>query len=525
MLMKTKKMRRDVISVGVVFCLMGFLFAMPSLAAQKAPKGEVVIAVPEAFMMTGGDMHTSTGAPMFNFGHALYDTLVRRNPDGRLGAALAKSWDVAKDGMSIKFTLNERAKFHNGEPVTAKDVKFSYERAMRPELKFFRPGELRRNIDRIEVIDDRHLVFHFKVPFPGFLEAAAYFVAIVPQAYIEKVGDAEFAKHPIGAGPFKWVDYQQDVFANLEAVPDHYRQVPSVKKLHYKFRVDPATLMAMFKAGEADLIRVPVSNLPELKNDPKLKVAWSKFCYGWSLLFCDEAFPNEPSPFHDIRVRRAASYAINRKAICEKLLYGSSEPWGDIYSPTHLGHDPKIKPDPYDPEKAKALLKEAGYANGFDTTFSFGGGLLGERLETQAMAADLARVGIRAKLVELEGGTYIANVKEKKFRGLIRGPIPIYMGQSQPGITLEGIFSSENIWSYVVPPEIEAAWKKLSGMVDEKVIAAQAKDISRLCREATIRPLLWVSHQPWGLSQKIKSYKPIPGWMFIGGLEYLELKE
>jgi peptide/nickel transport system substrate-binding protein len=512
----------QILCVGTMFCLMGFLFAVPCLA-QKAPKGEAVIATDEPFVMTGGDPHTVQGAGSLPISYSLYDGLIRKNPDGRVVPALAKSWEVSKDGMSIKFSLDERAKFHHGEPVTAQDVKFSIERAMKPELKYHRAAELKRNIDRIEVTDDHHLTIYFKSPFMGFFEWVGPLHGIVPKAYVEKVGDAGFAKHPIGAGPYKWVDYQQDVFANFEAVPDHYRKVPEVKTLHLKFRVDPPTLMAMFRAGEADLLRIPVANLLEIKNDPKLKVVWSKFCYVYNLIFCDLAFPNEPSPFHDIRVRQAVSYAINRKAICEKVLNGAFQPWGDIYGPSHLGYDPNIKPTPYDPEKAKALLKEAGYPNGFDTTFN--SGFVGDKVEIQAMAADLARVGIRAKIVDLEFGTYVRNWREKKFRGLGRPILPIWFGEKQPASSLESIISSGHLWTYHVTPEIENAWNKLNVMVDGKAIAAQAKEVSRIYRESAIRSMLWVSHTPFGLSQKVKSYKPIPGWMWACGLEFLELKD
>jgi peptide/nickel transport system substrate-binding protein len=501
---------------------MGFLFVVPCLA-QKAPKGEVVIAIDEPFVMTGGDPHTAQGGGFINLCYAIYDGLVRRNADGHYAPALAKSWEVAKDGMNIKFKLNERARFHNGAPVTAEDVKFSYERAMRPELKYSRASELRANIDRIEVIDDHHIVFYFKSPFLSFFEWAGHLHGIIPKAYAEKVGDAEFAKHPIGAGPFRWVDYQQDVFVNLEAVPDHYRQVPSVKTVRWKFRVDPATIVAMSKAGEADMIRVPISNFPEFKNDPKLRIEWSKFYYGFSLVFCDLAFPNEPSPFHDKRVRQAASYAINRKTICEKLLNGTAEPWGDILAPFQPGFDPMIKPTPYDPEKAKALLKEAGYPNGFDTTFNYG--FLGDKVEAQAMAADLARVGIRAKLVELEFGTYMRNFVEKKFRGLTRATISFWLGQIQPAAALQVFASSGYPWHYYLTPEIENAWKKLNALVDEKAIAAQAKEVSRIYRESEIRSTLWASHLPYALSQRVKFYKPMPGWLWTVNLEYLELKD
>jgi peptide/nickel transport system substrate-binding protein len=506
----------------ILFCMMGFLLAAPC-SAQKAPKGEAVIAIDEPFGMTGGDLHTAPVSGHLNLSYAIHDSLLRRNPDGRVGPALAKSWEMAKDGRSIKFTLNERAKFHNGEPVTAQDVKFSFERVMKPGMRYHRAGELKRNLDRIEIVDDHHLTFYFKSPFLAFFEYAGPILAIVPKAYVEKVGDAEFAKHPIGAGPFRWMDGQQDVFVDLEAVPDHYRKVPAVKTVHIKFRVDPATLLAMFKAGEADVVKIPVSNFQEVKNDPRLRIVWSKFYYGFNLLFCDLAFPNEPSPFHDIRVRKAASLAINRKAITEKVLHGAAEPWGDIYCPNQAGFDPTIKPTPYDPEKAKALLKEAGYPNGFDTTFTYG--FLGDKLEAQAMAADLARVGIRAKLVELDHGAFAMNLQQKKFHGLVRSTMAYWYGQRQPAAPLDALVSSEHLWTYYVTPEVEAEWAKLNVMYEDKAIAAQARKISRMYREAEIRSVLWAEHYPIGLSQRVKSYTPVPGWMWIVNLEYLELKD
>jgi ABC-type transport system substrate-binding protein len=162
MFTEKRKAMWQILSIGALFCLMGFLFVMPC-SAQKAPKGEANIVTDESFMMTGGDCHTGGSSGFLTIVYALHEGLIRRNTDGNVVPALAKSWEMAKNGMSIKFTLNERAKFHNGEPVTANDVKFSYERGMRPELKYVRGGELKRYIDRIQV---------FQSAFSGILRMA-----------------------------------------------------------------------------------------------------------------------------------------------------------------------------------------------------------------------------------------------------------------------------------------------------------------------------------------------------------------
>jgi peptide/nickel transport system substrate-binding protein len=520
MLTKTNKKIWQILWLGTLFCFIGILFAIPC-SAQNAPKGEATILFFSTFQMNGGDCHTSIAGSAVQISNLIYDGLVKKNPDGHIVPALAKSWKIAKDGLTIKFTINERAKFHNGEPVTAEDVKFSIERAMRPELKYRGRGELINKIDRIEVTDKHNLTVYFKAPCPAFMELSYQHLGIVPKAYVEKVGDAEFAKHPIGAGPFKWIDYQQDVFINVEAVPDHYRQVPHVKIIHGKFLSEVSTVKAMLMSGEADVAQLPGTSFVEVQNDPKFKVVWAKFAKCASLLFFDLAYPQRPSPFHDVRVRRATSLAINRKAICENVLQGAADPWVDIIAPYQLGYSPDLKPNPYDPEKAKALLKEAGYPNGFDTIFNLG--YSQDKLEVQAMAADLAKVGIRAKLIEFESLVYVRNAQEKKFQGLGRFPNPFWAGYSHPAVALESFLSLGTFWSYFVTPQVDAAWKKLSVQTDEKGIAAQAKETSRVWRESEIGYLLWAIHQPFGLSPRVKSYQPTPGNQCPVGLEFLEL--
>ena len=202
-------------------------------------------------------------------------------------------------------------------------------------------------------MDDHHLTVYFKSPYPAFFEWSTQDLGIVPKAYVEKVGDAEFAKHPIGAGPFKWVDYQQDVFVKAEAVEDHYRKVPAVKTVQFKFSVDPATLMAMFKAGEADVVQLPIANIPEVKNDPKLKVVWSKFVMRPSLIFCDLAFPNEPSPFmmygFDEPLPMPSTGRRSARRSCMALLSHG----GIYFAPYQPGCDPNIKPIPMIRKKPK----------------------------------------------------------------------------------------------------------------------------------------------------------------------------
>jgi peptide/nickel transport system substrate-binding protein len=202
-----RRMRKVFWSV-ILTCLLGLIFVIPCSAQKTVPKGEVTIVVQEVFSETGGDPHTSIGAGSMNISNLIHESLVRRSEEGRYVPALAKSWQFSKDGLNVTFTLNERAKFHDGTPVTANDIKFSIERAMKPELKYVKGGSMRQYVDKVEAVDNQHVTVYFKSPYPALLEWCSQHLSIIPKAYVEKVGNTEFAKHPIGAGPFKWVDGQ-----------------------------------------------------------------------------------------------------------------------------------------------------------------------------------------------------------------------------------------------------------------------------------------------------------------------------
>ncbi len=191
----------------------------------------------------------------------------------------------------------------------------------------------------------------------------------------------------------------------------------------------------------------------------------SKYTYLRTLAFYDLAFPEEKSPFLDLRVRQAAAYAIDYKGITQNVMHGTGEPYGDILPPYATGYDPSIKPWPYDPEKAKALLKEAGYPNGFDTMITSDEPV---KDETVAIAASLAKVGIRAKVNIPEHGIWTREIHEKKLRGLGSHPGPWWSGYSHPGLALDSHLGETSPWVFYNKPEIAKDVSKLLLMTDEK---------------------------------------------------------
>jgi len=278
---------------GVLVCFIIFIFAAPG-AAKTVPKGKATIVVSTSFEMTGGDCHTNTGATGTTITSFLYDGLACKHPDGKLYPAIAKSWKIDTNWKNITCILDERATFADGTPVTAADVKFSIERAQRPELKFVFGGELRRYVEKVEIVNDHKVIIHLKNPYPAFMDRTAKILGVVPKAYVEKLGDAEFAKNPMGPGPYKFVKFKQDVFFDVVARDDHYRKIAHVKELHYMSVPEAQTRLAMLQTGEGDVVGIQAQHIPIVKKNPKLQLGWSKYTYLRNINFYACEFPDEP---------------------------------------------------------------------------------------------------------------------------------------------------------------------------------------------------------------------------------------
>jgi peptide/nickel transport system substrate-binding protein len=373
----------------------------------------------------------------------------------------------------------------------------------------------------VEVVDPETVRVYFKRPYVGFFTALARYIAIIPKHYVEKVGDEEFAQKPIGAGPFKCLDIKQDVHLKAEAVADHYRKPPNVKKFNELHVAESPTRYAMLKAGEADVSWADPPTFLTIKEDPTLTIVWSKYTYLRTLAFYDLAFPDEPSPLHDLRVRQAVAYAIDYEGITEGVEHGAAEPFGDIVAPYTVGYNPSIEPHPYDPEKARALLKEAGYPNGFDTTITADPPV---KDTCEAIAASLEQVGIRAKVNIPEHGSWNRMIREKKLRGLGSHPGPWWSGYVHPNLALASNLGKTSDWVYYVPPDIADAVDELGNMTDEKEMIPIVREISKKYREQLVRANLWAHHIPYVLGPRVKYWENPPGHIFSSRFEFLELK-
>ncbi len=383
-------------------------------AAAQAPAGEAVIAWHVTIAPAWFDPSTAPpNITPFGMLYALHDGLVRPLPGQKVGNSLAESWTESADGLIYEFKIRAGARFHNGEPVTADDAKFSFER-----YKGAGATELQARVRQVDAVDARTLRIQLKEPWPDFMTfygtSATAAGLVVPRKYVQQVGDDGFRRHPIGAGPYKFVSHAPGVEVVLEAFPGYWRRVPSVKRLVMKSVPEGTTRVAMLKKQEADIaFALDGEDAENVRRDPKLQLVPSKHASIYWIEFAEQW--DARSPWHDRRMRLALNLALDRKAINEATCLGFCPPTANIV-PRVMDFALQTSPVPYDPGKARQLLAEAGYPNGIDA---------GDFVPTppffataEAAVNYMTAVGIRVRLRTLERATFYAAWREKKLRGL-----------------------------------------------------------------------------------------------------------
>src|SRR6058998_1698647 len=268
--------------------VIAILAAVPA-AAQPAPAGEAVMAWHVTIAPSWFD--PSTAPPQFTpFGilYALHDALVRPLPGQKMGPSLAESWTESSDGLSYEFRLRRGLKFHNGDAVTAEDVKFSFER-----YKGAGARELSARVRQVNIVDPLTVRFVLKEPWPDFMTfygtTATAAGIVVPKKYLTQVGDDGFRKQPIGAGPYRFVSHTPGVEVVLEANPGYWRRVPTVKRLVMKSVPEGTTRVAMLKKGEADMSYVlDGPEAEDVKRDPRLTLVATRHASIFWIEFADQ---------------------------------------------------------------------------------------------------------------------------------------------------------------------------------------------------------------------------------------------
>jgi peptide/nickel transport system substrate-binding protein len=488
------------------------------IAASK-PEGELTYAMHVTLAPAWFDPGLNTGIispKMVQYG--LHDALFKPMPEGRMTPSLAESYTESPDKLVYEFKLRPGITFHNGQPITAEDVKFTFER-----YKGAAATLLKEKVKAVEVVDEQRIRFRLHQPWPDFLlfyaTPASGAAWIVPKKYIDQVGDDGYKEHPIGAGPYKFVSHKPGVELVLEAFEAYWRKVPRIKRIIMKVAPDESTRLAMLKNGEADIAYLMVGAIgEEVKRDPRLRLIPSGGQSVQWICLHDEADPK--SPWHDARVRLAANYAIDKQAISDIESYGVAPVMGSII-PKEFEFALAVEPYPHDPQKAKQLLKEAGYPNGFDA----GEFITTVQYSAPAEAAQnyLAAVGIRARIRTMERAAWLTAWKEKKIHGMG------FCGAGGFGnavTRIENYFISSGTYAYVNHPDIDELYRKQDVETDVTKREAMLHDIQRLAYErALFVPLYaWVWHTGVGPRMEDPSLGKIALFYYTGPWEDMRLK-
>ena len=432
--------------------------------ARVEPKGRVLYAFHTSLSPAWLDPQENPAViTPYVFQYAMHDAMVKHLPGQPFAPSLAESYQIADDQKSATFKLRPGVKFHNGDPVTPEDVKYTFEKYRGANAKI-----LKDKVDRIETPDAQTVRFVFKEPFLDFLilygSPASGAGWIVPKKYYEEVGPDAFKQKPIGAGPYKFVRQISGNEIEFEAVPDYWRKTPAVKTLIIRGVAEEATRVAALQSGEVDVMNQVTGPLIDtVKSDPNLTLAPVLGSPFWLEM---PGLEKPDNPFNNVKVRQAMSLAIDRDAINQAESQGLSIPLGN-WIPNNWPGAIEWPVFPHDLARARQLMAEAGYPNGFEVeqvTPLPPYNSLAERVISQ-----IREIGIRAKLNIMERAAFNQKMTEgpEAFKGMIVN-ISGAPGDAASRIRAFAICPPKGSTSRTCVPEIDEKFERYEKSADPR---------------------------------------------------------
>jgi len=487
---------------GVVFWL-----AVACLVPAPALLGATQITVDDTADISSGDPRLGGFQTDFDTTLQMCDALVTFDANSKVVPQLARSWKVPNP-TTYEFTLRP-AKFQDGTPVTAEDVKATMDRILDPAFKStILAPDFEPVVKSTEVIDAQTVRFNLKIPYPAFLNRLVY-IFPVSQRAVRELGDQEFAHHPICAGPYKLAEWVPDDHRVLDAFDGYWGGRPKVDRIVIKPVPAGATRVAALQAREVDLaVSIPPDLLESVRRDPRLKLIENNS--GRRILFFLNTYAK---PFNDKRVRQAVNYAVDWSAIIKSLMGGLGNPLPGIAGHYVFGYTP-VRGYEYNPVKTKQLLAEAGYANGFDLILETPNGhYFQDREISQAVAGYLRNVGINATVNVYEWGQYAGRKRERKFAMGLWASLPNYRDFDDLGFNLEPTRAS----SFYDNPEVNRLFEEGRSENDaakRKVIYGQLTNVIEADAPILFGPEIV---QAYGMSAQLR-WQPWPGSDMLFGL-------
>jgi peptide/nickel transport system substrate-binding protein len=439
---KKSKVGVGMIMIGMALLLISLLLFPKETRAEPKPKGTLRVALAtlaqEGFLSDLGNVNQSHVFSLV-YDHLFYND--EKTQPSKPIPGLAKRFEMSKDAMSYTLYLREGIPWQDtkkwGE-VTAEDVKYTFERAMAKGSLTSKASLFRKTIKSMEVVDRHTLTLHLKKPAPEFwvfmTQGTATWLPILCKKYIETLGAEKTQFKPIGSGPYRLVDHKPGDSMKFEAFDKHWRVVPEFKNIIVQIVPEESTRVAMLKSGETDIAPVTIQTLADLQKQkgitaepwPGGYTIW--LCFGGMITPKDKGYKggkgyieghHRTDPWKDKRVRQAMNLAIDREGIIKAIYKGVAR---SLPINFRLPGWDKLPPFPYDPEKAKQLLAEAGYPNGFDFTVlavpDFVPAVKHPQV-VQIAVANWEAIGLRPKIKPMDKASMIAMTRARKDVGII----------------------------------------------------------------------------------------------------------
>lgn len=470
------------------------LLILTTVVAASSALGQTVTIAVKAEPNTL-DPHKVVGRQSEAFLANIFDGLTARDADGTLVPGLAESWEQVGD-TTWRFHLRHGVSFQNGEPFDSESVRFTLERAGNPDSPATTWSQI-NTITGVDVVDAYTVDIHTVSPdvlLPARL--AELFGPMLPPVYTVEAGD-DFGTHPVGTGPFvlkEWVKNERLVLAANE---DYWRGAPSVKEIVVRPIAEDATRVSALIAGEVDLIEgLPHVMVDLIDSRPDLRVervSASRVFY----ISIDASV----KPLDDVRVRQALNYAIDRQAIIDRLFGGLGRPAATIISAQAFGFDPSVEPYPYDPVKAKELLAEAGYPNGFSIEFDYFSGSVADHYAlSQAVAGYWTQIGI-----DVKENAYELGVFQEKRGANQAAPLYVYsLGDVflEPFWLVEWLAAGDMSRRYS-DPEVNDLVKEIRSTFDADRRVELYSEVQRLMKDDAQHAFLFQIDTLWGANDRV----------------------
>ncbi|MBO6718554.1 MAG: ABC transporter substrate-binding protein [Rhizobiaceae bacterium] len=386
-------------------------FAAPAVAQTPAE----VLVIGQIAEPKSLDPHAVTAVNDFRILVNVYDGLTRYK-DGTLEVepSLAESWDISDDGTTYTFKLREGVTFHDGSPFNAEAVKFNFDRMLNEDHPYHDTGPFPlsfffSSVEEVTAVDDLTVEFQLSESYAPFLSNLAYPTGLIVSPEAVKEHGADFGRNPSGTGAYKFEEWEANARVVVTRNEDYWDGAPPMEALIYRPITDANTRIAEMLSGGLDImVEVPPDSLQQFRGDEEFQVYEQAGPHVWFLIL-----NAKEGPFADKLIRQAANYAINKQALVENILQGTADVAAGPTPPAFAwAYNDSLEPYPYDPEKAKALLEEAGY-DGAELTFYVtegGSGMLDPVAMGTAIQADLQAVGMTTNIETYEWNTFLGKV-------------------------------------------------------------------------------------------------------------------